>query len=528
MGEKMAKRLSVLLAGVLALSTVGGCSKGESESKSQQGGKLTSLTYWTEFPPQFSATMKSYGEVEAYKELEKRTGVHVEFQHPPSGQVTDNFNLMLASGQLPDVIYYDWTSVQGGPQKAIQDGKIVKLNDYIDKYAPNFKKVLDTHPEWKKQIVTEDGSIYSMPFIRGDKYLQSIDGMVLRQDWLDKLNLPVPTTIDEWHTVLQAFKEKDPNGNGKNDEIPLLIDKGGIGGNRAFVGAWGITTDFYQVNGKVKFGPIQPEYKQFLTLMNQWYKEGLLDKDFASTDGKLKDAKVTGNQLGATNMAVGGGIGKYTDLMAGSNPGFKLVAAPNPVLKPGDKPILGHRDNAYLGLGAAITTANKNIVETVKWLDYGYSDEGHMLFNFGVEGTSYKMENGYPKYADALMKSPDGLPVQQALAKHNLATWNGPFVQDRRYIEQYAGKPEQRHALDIWSQPSNERLLPRLTYTAEESAKNSSVMSDINTYLNEMYNKFVMGIEPLDNFDKFVKTIQGMGIDEAVKIRQAALDRYNK
>ncbi|SFM30053.1 putative aldouronate transport system substrate-binding protein [Paenibacillus sp. 1_12] len=535
---KSAKTAQAVLSITLVLSVISGCVPGSNkEGKStkakdaETAAKLTSLTYWAALNPAAAATMKSYNEMEAYKEMERITGVKVDFQHPPQGGTAEKeqFNLMLTSGTLPDVIEYNWNGYPGGPEKAIKDNRIVKLNDYIDKYAPNYKKVLDSNPEWKKQVTTDDGSIVGFHFIRGDRSLQIFRGAIIREDWLNKLGLKKPTTIDEWYTVLKAFKEKDPNGNGKADEVPLLLSLSELKNTQAFVGAYGVSSGFYKEGNTVKYGPIEQGYKEFLTTMNKWYKEGLIDRDFAATDTKLLDAKVTGNQLGAIVGAAGGALGKYMNLMASKDKTFKLSGVPYPVLKAGDKPQFGHFDQPVPGKSAAITTSNKNIVETIKWLDMGYSEQGHMLFNFGKEGVSYKLENGYPKYTDTITNNPDGLPMSQAIAKHNRASWDGIMVQDKRYSDQYQSQvPEQLEAIDIWSTPINEKVMPPVTPNKDESGKYASVMTDINTYKDEMYNKFIMGAEPIENFDKYVKTLKGMGIDDAINIQQAALERYNK
>ncbi|WP_052486997.1 extracellular solute-binding protein [Gordoniibacillus kamchatkensis] len=537
MNKQMKRASFVMLVSALAVS-VAACSgqSGGQPSASPQAGKdsqppkLTHLTYWVANHPAAAAQMKSYADMEMYKELEKISGVKVEFQHPPldTAQAKEQFNLMMASNQLPDVIEYGWTGFPGGPEKAIQDGKIIKLNDLIDKYAPNLKKLLADHPDWKKQITTDNGSIYAFPFLRGDDKVRVFFGPAIRQDWLDKLGLKMPTTIDEWYNVLKAFKEKDPNGNGKPDEIPFYIDKDLLGTDAPFLGAWGINYSFYQDGGKVKFGPIQPEYKDFLTTMNKWYKEGLLDKDFAAPNDKLLDNKMTTNQLGATVTYNGGGIGKYAGLMKDKDPNFKLVAAPYPVLKAGDKSIWGQKDFASNGVGAAITTADKNPVETVKWLDYAYGEKGDLLFNYGIEGASYTMQNGKAVLKPELLNPPAGVSAQQAIAKYTRATWSAPFVLSDNFQLQYLVLPQQKDALAIWSKPTAERKMPLVTPTQDESGKFASIMTDINTYKDEMLLKFIMGVEPIDNFDKYVKKIQSMGIDDAIKIQQAALERYNK
>ncbi len=206
-------------------------------------------------------------------------------------------------------------------------------------------------------ITTDEGNIYVMPFLLGDEMLSSVNGPALRKDWLDKLGLKVPTTIAEWETVLTAFRDKDPNGNGKKDEIPYLATikpENETDLNHMFVGAYGITADFYQDGGKVQYGPIQPQFKEYITQMARWYKEGLLDKDYATTDGKLKDAKVTNNQLGAFSAYAGSGIGRYTSLMQPTDAKVQFISTTYPVVKAGDK-ALGQYTYPFTWLGAAIS-----------------------------------------------------------------------------------------------------------------------------------------------------------------------------
>ena len=277
---------------------------------------------------------------------------------------------MMTSRKFPDVIEANWLAYTGGPAKAIKDKSILRLNELIDQHAPNFKKLLADHPEWRKMIVNDEGDIYCFPFIRGDNSLMVFQGPIVRKDWLDKLGMPMPETIDDWYAMLQAFRDKDPNGNGKKDEVPFTTMLYGLpldsfkNGPSAFIGAWDTTWGFYQDGGKVKYSPLVPQYKDFLTVMAKWYKEGLIDPDTPTMDQKLEDAKVTGNILGSFVQNTGGGIGKFMGLMAGKDDKFKLVAAPYPVLKKGDKPKWGQRDQPYHGSAcAAITTAAKNVPE---------------------------------------------------------------------------------------------------------------------------------------------------------------------
>ncbi len=537
------KVIAVILTSALAISTLAGCSSNNSsdttpspsstgsakETAPKEAAKYpASFTYWVAMNAGVAGTMKTFAEMDVYKQMEKITGTKVEFQHPPVGQDKEQLNLLLASGNMPDVIEYQWTIAPKGPDNAIKDKRILRLNELIEQHAPNLSKLLKENPEYKKLITTDEGNIFVMPYLSPDESVRVFNGPAMRQDWLDKLGLKVPTTLKEWEEVLTAFRDKDPNGNGKKDEIPLLFDPKLADYGHAFVGAYGITSTFYNDAGKIKYGPIDSKFKDYLTLLSRWYKDGLFDKDYATIDQKLKDAKMTEGLVGSMAMNVGYGIGTYTTAVTQVNPNFKLVGAPYPSLESGGKSI-GQMDPSFAGRGAAISGEAKNPEQIVKWLDYAYGSAGNLLYNFGTENVTYKMENGNPKLTDFVTNNPEKLTLAQALTKYTHGTFSGPFIYDKRLAEQYTiVMPEQKQAAATWAKADHTKLIPLVSQTAEESTKLASLLNDINTYYQEMFNKFVMGVEPLSNFDKFVETIKKMGIEEVIKLKQAALDRYNK
>lgn len=564
MERKMRKGLVILIALALVIASMAGCSSQSAQpttpaaTATQPAATSTqpaatvaataapapaatslpivteplTLTFYTAADPNVTATMKNYGEIACYKEMEKRTGIHIEFIHPSSENADDQFNLVLASGDLPDIMSWYWRDFAGGAQKHIDDGTILKLNDLVAQYAPNLSKILSDHPDWKKTMMTDEGSLYCFPQLLPDANLTTYIGLGIRKDWLDKLGLSVPVTIDDWHTVLTAFKEKDPNGNGQNDEIaysPFMWGSadGAFWNGNAFLSAYGLFWGFSQENGKVKYGPTDPKYKDFLTLMNKWYMEGLIDKDFAAMSSDLFNAKFADNKIGAITCAVGSGIGQLMKQMTAVDPKFEIVGAPYPVLNAGDKPVLGQRDPVYNGAGGAISTKCKHPMEAAKWLDYCYSDEGHMLLNFGIEGVSYNMVNGYPKYTDLITKNPNGLTMSVALAQYCTSGFGVPRVYDGRYMEQYASLPQQQDALKVWSQPDPSGYLYGISLTTAESSAYSTKMADIETMMEDQFYKFVMGAQPISDFDKYIDSMKKLGIDDVIKIEQDALDRYN-
>lgn len=538
------KILSIVLLSVILCSILFGCSSNSgkdagsndqttissssdsSNSTSSGSGsmKITdkpiTLKYWTLLSSYVATQFKSLGDTKLYKKLEEITGIHMEFQHPPIGQENEQFKLIVASGDLPDIIdYSDFDkNYPGGAEKAINDNIIISLNNY-SQYAPNIMKYLNSNQLYIKTMTTDSGNMFAIPFSKPTKFLQVYAGPQLRGDWLKELGLDIPETIDEWENVLKQFRDK-------KNIIPLTIQIDWIKRSAAFIGAFGIPYNYYVDNGKVQYGPMQPGYKDFLMLMNKWYKEKLLDADFAIQDSKTYNAKITGSKAASYIGSMAGNMAAFMTTARVQEPGYTLVGAPYPVLKEGDAPLFG-QSTWPVQAHAVITPKNKYPVETVKWFDYGFSAEGQLLYNFGIEGESYNMVDGKPVFTDNITKNSEGLPMSTTLSDYSRTHYSGPFVQMDAAIEQYMTYTEQADAVKRWLMPDNSKYLPPVTPTSEESSKLAASVSQINTYVDEMLIKFIVGQEPIDKFDQYVDKLKQMNIDEVLKIYQDALYRFN-
>jgi putative aldouronate transport system substrate-binding protein len=484
------------------------------------------LTYWVPLSGNISPNYPNYGETPFGKGLAEKTGIKIEWIHPPSGSVTEQFNLMIAGGDLPDIIERNWLNFPGGPEKAIADGVIVRLNDLLAKYGPHLSSYLKANREYDKMIKTDSGTYYCFPFLRDHPGLLVFQGPLIRKDWLDDLGLSMPETIDEWHTVLTAFKQK------KGSPVPFTFEYTTESYNNtfAFALAYNAPPRFYVGDdGKVHFGAIEDGRREYLKTFSQWYREGLVDPDLATLRFQQVSAKIVGNISGASFGTLGSRMGTWIESAKGTNPKFNLVPAPFPVLRKGDKPKMTSTDIAYPATGsAAITTASKHPELATRLLDWGYSNDGHLFYNFGIEGESYTMINGYPTFTDAIMNNPKGWTLTQSIHAYARAKSDGPLVQDIRHLEQFYGMPAQKEGVKIWSiEGATKYVLPTISPTPEESQEFARIMSEINTYRNEMETKFILGTENLANWDNYVSTIKRMGIDRAIEINNVALARYN-
>lgn len=481
------------------------------------------LSYWLQSP----TTLKpSIQEVPFYQAWQKRTGVKIQFSEVSSSQAKESFSTLLSSGNLPDIIEYNWLNAPGGPEKALNDGYILRLNDLIDQYAPNLKKYLKDHPELDKMVKTDNGDYYAFPFLKEGGMTQQWAGPVLRKDWLAELKLDVPTTIDEWHTVLTAFKEK------KGSAAPLSLGsqnnplQGFLDG--AFIGAFGVIRDFYVDDaGQVQYGPLQPGYKQFLTTISQWYKEGLLDRNFTQTDRKALDANMTSSGSGTT-VSSGASIDRWEKALAAQDTNAKFVFAPYPVLKNGDTPKFGQLAWPYGAEASAAISAKSNNPElAVQVLDYAYGEEGYRFFNYGSEGEAYTLENGKPKLTNLITSNPDNLSYVEALGLYTHTVNPGPYVESRELIDNLAVTNED-HNYDIWKTDNLKHVLPPVTIAAEDASEYARIMSDVNTLVDETTLKIILGVKPIRSYEDFVKELESLQIKRAIEIQQAAYDRFQQ
>jgi len=462
-----------------------------------------------------SQYIRSYAENEVYQEMEKRTGIQMEYIHPASGQEAEQFNIMIASGEIPDTIqganYY-----KGGIQKGVDDGVFLDLTPYAQKYAPDYYKLVYSTPNIKRQCVFDGEKILAFFRIKTEKEVP-FERILTRRDWLAEAGMQEPGTIADWEAYLKYIREN------KEGVAPYVLRKSGI--EPVSLAAYNIMAGFYLKDGKqVAYGQTQPEFREYLTLMNRWYNAGYISKDFLS----LKEAKVLAEFIGGRTAVIEDAVSKaFVNVRAGSD--IDLVSTPYPRLNPGDKLHCYVSEWENSGSDTVVSAATEYKTEAIRWLNYAYTREGSMLFNYGIEGKSYVMENGEPKFTDYMLKD-SKYPL--GAKSHILKVHVAPKLCDSDMKCNPNVLAEGQKSIDIrmkWSDDKDvdgQYVLPPLRLTLEESKARSKIMADVDTYVSEMVLKFIIGEEPLSNFDNFVNRIKELNIDEAVQITQKAYERY--
>jgi putative aldouronate transport system substrate-binding protein len=504
--------------------------KGETDQQTYpiSDEKIT-LTYW--YPNANSmGTLADYNDSEFFQWLEEKTNIHIEFIVPASGEESQSFNNLFISGELPDIMYTQpkHQMYRDGMDAAINDGYIADIREHLD-WAPNYVSWLNSIETAKQDVVTDSGKMYGFwSFWDNMKDGFADPGLSIRKDFLDKVGKEVPTTYDEWEDVLTAFRDE------LGIEAPFYTSNKGID-HGEFMAGFGIAPRFYQVDGKVKFGPMEDAYKDYLTLLNDWYNKGLLDRDFATR----KSTGVAADNDMMLNDKVGSLVDwgtRMTDAYisrGATNPDFWTVAAPQPKKSASDPdPAWREVSNNYRDIQAVCLCVNansKHLEEAIRWVDAFYAKDVYLNANYGIDSEQdvvwYAAEDGHRiGLYDFRYNNPDGLDSATVAAKY----WakNPPIRCEASQIEQMPA--ERAVSYVVWSQYEPKNYIPvTVTMTSDENTEYSQYYTDIDAYVQENEVKFINGERSLDEYDAYRDTLKSMGIERCIELQQASLDRYN-
>lgn len=462
-------------------------------------------------------------------------------------EIQAQYLAMLASGNYPDIIQWQHNnSYVGGVSQLYADGIIIELNDVIDKYMPNYKKLLEDNPQVAKTLMDEEGRYLYFTVINPlnsdlEKVAVTWWGLMMRQDWLDNVGAEAPVTMDDWYEVLTLFKEGDPNGNGEMDEVPF---DAGSAGHLLFMPAFGIQNGVYidPETGKVGYGQYSPNFKAYLETMNKWYAEGLIQNIFADETGAPADsadpniyADLAGSWKGLSNYWE-----QRLPQVKEKNPNADFVAVQWPQMADGtfyaDRYGMGYGDR----YSAVISVDCKNVEAAARLIDQMYTEEGTNCTTWGtIEGDPINPEwtHGHGTY------TVDENGVKHETEWANQMTENfydGAFANKYRYAMSHVSFPrwgaadylaatrEERYvnSAKMWAQASNALEYPNAIVLSTDAQKAVAQIEEMGTYITEMTYKFITGAEPLTNFDNYLEQLEKMGIKELIALYQEAYDNF--
>lgn len=480
--------------------------------------------------------VKDYDNNTFTKWYEEITNVDTIWDAVQENIIDEKRNIMLATGDYPDVLMNSFIT-QGQINLYGSQGVFIPLNDLIEEHSYYFKQILEARP-WIKDIITsEDGNIYSLPMVNECYHCSYQQKMWIYKPWLDKLGLDIPTTTEEFYQVLKAFKEQDPNGNGKADEIPL---SGANKGWRTNIDGFLMCPFIYNPSGdrlfregdKILASYVQPGWKEGLKYINKLYEEGLLyPETFTQDNTQLKNLGEN-DEIAILGAAPAGYSGIFTQVGGERFKGYVAV----PPLKGPD----GYQTTFYNPYASnpgffLITAAAEDPVLAFKWVDWFYSLEGTITSIMGRPDIEWRwaekdekgLNGGTALYKNIVNQregiqnvnwnqaNPSYRPPEFRLGR----VWDGDPYKNERILyvetkEKYEGKElEGSH-------------IPPLSFKEEELLEVEDLRVAINNYVEESIAQFVLGARDIEKeWDSYLNELKAIGLERYLEIHQ---DAYNR
>lgn len=480
----------------------------------------TTLTAWDYVVPPVMAVITDYGtDGQVYAELQKRTGVTLEFTTANLLTASDSMALMVAANELPDIVFnfgmFNTTNVDD----LIEGDIIVNYEDHRD-VMPNYFDILDNNPSIARDVYTEDGNVGLAGNIQSTLIPSS--GPAIRQDWLDADGLETPVTVDDLYQVLKTFQSE-------NDcKYPLWIAANGantlggafgvsVNGDNNSLGGW-----LYQ-DDQIQYCLPMDGFRDYVQLMADWYGEGLISPDFISQamNNTATDDQIVGNASGFFTTSVNG----ITNL-SGYEPDSNVQPVRPMVLKEGDLNCFDDAGSSRISKGGAALAGNGSDVELAcRIIDYFYSDEGILLSNYGVEGVTFEYNSdGEPELTELVTNNPDGYDFTLALIKYTSSTPCSICINERNFL---GYTDAQVKALELWMRNTTSAMAPGAVWTVDDQTEYAGIMSDLGSYVSTICLQFITGEKSMDDWDSFVEeTYASFDIERATELYQTAIDAY--
>lgn len=471
------------------------------------------------------------------KDLEQEAGVKINWQEVSDDAWGQQKNPSASAGEIADISI-----------RAFSAGDSVQYPDLLEELGqhmdamPNVEAFFKAEPDAKKLVADpQDGTFTVLPSSRGKSYAGSGQNMMINKTWLDKLGLEIPTTWDEFKTVLEAFKTQDPNGNGKADEIPMnipMLNTYGFGwySPMLMLNSTGIATGFnkgpsqqgiYVKDGKVANYLISDEYKSVLKFYHELIADGLIPKDWSTKQGDAYNADQTSDgKTAKTGVTFGWSLSDFGDLQD------QYVAMPVPAA-PGvsaDQVTWDGSSNQYEDSKLAISAKCANMDAAIKVADLLYSEKysiqqflgsfGDILTQTGeheytVDSDGYRSklsDNLFPGLSDRFAGwIPDEVTISGDYNADDILEVNQVFEEQRSHYD---------HVKDYMPDYVRADAADSTTISNNNTQMMNVAVQQAATWMTEG------GID--EGWDQYVSSLKSLGLDENVQIWQKWYDVYTK
>ena len=519
----------LLLALLVAVSMAAWAEGGKESSQGDVGDDNFNLTGYPIVNETISlqigimkdATHGDFEKMQVLNDYMDLTNIQIDWLEIPSTTYNEKKHLLFASGDYPDAFYGRGLSGMDEQQYGMTEGILIPLQDLVSNYAPNIRRAFTEMPHIKNSVTLPDGNIYGIPNVFSIRW--NDEKLYVNTDWLDKLGLSFPETVNEFRDMLRAFKNQDPNGNGLKDEIPLSIWTGWYGFGSLY-GSWGAPDyrhhHMWVENGVVQFVPAMESYREGLIFFNGLWNEGLIDIETFTQGNEDLNAK------GKNEPEILGSLTRHVvDYPVGPERFWHYRAIP-PLKGPTGVQTWAAPYPNFRKAEFTITDKCQYPREAIRWVDYMFTDQGALEFNFGPEDIAWKWNDD-----GTWMRLPPPEGVGENDFRNGLSPggysmgWMSEDL-DRRAVQADPEKYKRYHEnWDIYIPFFPKEELPEFYWTEEQLEVISEIQAGLFSYVKEMEAKFISGAASIvDEWDGYLAILEKMRLQNLMEIYQEAYD----
>ncbi|MCL2319551.1 MAG: hypothetical protein FWC45_05650 [Treponema sp.] len=535
------RKISLAIAVIMVtavFAAYGAGNKAPSSTPAQAGNdKVVEFTW---FRNQSNTTSLPYwNDAFWIQELERRLNVKIKFEgplvSPTSAEYTQAVNILLNSGDLPDALYYLWINYSGGVLGGINDKIILPVSrvpEYWD-LMPNFRAIMKGNEYIRRAFTQDDGTVAHFNHLENNTNRSCYMGYALRYDWLQKVKLDVPTTVDQLYVVLKAFRDEY--------KIAPMTDWSGLETMAELMCAWGMKRNIPYPDpdtGKITYWTLYKDgaaFRDFVTTMNKWYKEGLIDPDFATNEYAMRTTKMSSGKAAFSHI-LPQQYAEWRDVLIKNDPslaGKARFEGLRHLIGPAGQPYStnGMKSWASSNNGTVVTTAGDKRGKTkaiLKVIDYLYSNDGMILNSWGKEGLTFTVDAaGKRQWTDLVLKNPK-YTFNDAVRLYCIPIWGDwPKIMDYdAWLSMETKDPDSRKAHEKYITANPGLSMPQIQLSATESVEYNKIRLDANTMIDEYFINLVTGVRPLSDIDVLLRELKRMGLPRAMEIFQGAYNRY--
>ncbi|MFV0502399.1 MAG: hypothetical protein ACK5LT_00280 [Lachnospirales bacterium] len=478
----------------------------------------------------------------------KETGVDFQWVTVPNSSSGERVSMMLATADLPDVF---WSGIAKEQVTQYIDSDIfMPVEGLIDEYMPNLKKIFEEHPEYKAMCTAPDGHIYGFPRVEEMNGLTATPGGVyVNKNWLEQVDLEVPTTYDQWIDMLYAFEDAgDLNGNGIKDEYALSWDyaegwdnifawvSGCFGTPDVTNGADALTNHMAVTkDNQLVFVPTLESFRKTASEFHKFYKDGLLNPDsFApvASGVSLHKQKLQQDVAMLGTFMAWGRDGNISDIDVKD----EYIAQPRIQSEQGKSGYIRNTSELSQTSLAVITTECENPEVVARFVDYCYAPKNSVTLNWGAEDFVYVTdENNILRWdVDESGNMNFKNDFTEFWQMREFSTIGGPNIILNEYYDTVVEYP--RDAQNLYDEQvasgkvelleEYTAVTPMLWFLPEEQATLDQLRPQINNVVDSTTQRWIIDGGAESEFENFKDELNAAGLQQFLEIYQASYDRY--